>query len=242
MRPSKVIIPCFCLVTMAVFLPSRASLASNPYLDVPGEAEMLASPAYRYANATDEQVRSWISERKIPFAEVTTLVPGVRLPGRLTGLLRGVWIHGTDPRHAAESPYEILDGRFALALDDFCEILAKSDVVELLHLTIFRPNPTATKPLTRHPGALAIDLGALKRSDGTWLRVKHDFAPALGAKTCGPGAVRPESESGQLLQNLLCEARHRGIFHYALTPHFDTAHADHFHLEIKPTVKWFLYN
>jgi len=27
-----------------------------------------------------------------------------------------------------------------------------------------------------------------------------------------------------------------------LTPHFDPAHADHLHLEIKPQVKWFLVN
>jgi hypothetical protein len=27
-----------------------------------------------------------------------------------------------------------------------------------------------------------------------------------------------------------------------LTPHFDQAHADHLHMEIKPGVKWFLIN
>jgi hypothetical protein len=27
-----------------------------------------------------------------------------------------------------------------------------------------------------------------------------------------------------------------------LSPHYDGAHADHWHLEIKPGVKWFLVN
>jgi hypothetical protein len=242
MRRRQVFNKCSHLLVLAGLLTSRGSHASNPYLEVPAVAEMEASPAYRYANASDDEVRSWIAERGLPFAESPEPIPGVRLPGRLTGPLRGVWIHGTDVRRIAESPYEILDGRLALALDDFCRILAEHEIVELVHFTILRLRPTATSPLTRHPGALAIDLGELKRSHGTWLRVKRDFDAALGAKTCGPGATRPESDAGRLLQSLLCEARQRGIFHYALTPHFDAAHADHFHLEIKPIVKWFLYN
>lgn len=226
----------------AWLLAVRPSQASNPYLEVPAEDEMLRSPAYRYANATNEQVMVWISERRIPFVPLTDPEPGVRLPGRLTGPLHGVVIHGTDARHVADSPYEILDGRLALALDDFCKLLADYAVVELVHLTMFRPNRSTTKPLFRHPGALAIDLSALKRSDGTWLRVKQDFRAAIGAKTCGSGSVQTPSEAGQVLQRVLCQARQRGIFHYALTPHFNAAHADHFHLEIKPAVKWFLYN
>jgi hypothetical protein len=230
------------LFVVASALVTRDSLASNPYLEVPAEEQMQATPAYRYANASDSQVRAWIAERHIPFVALRDPAPGVRLPGRLTGPLHGIRIHGSDLRHVADSPYEILDGRLALALDDFCQVLASYGVVELVHMTIYRPNHHATKPLTRHPGALAIDLGSLKRSDGSWLRVKGDFDPAPGQKTCGSGATRPDSEAGQLLQQLVCEARRRGIFHYALTPHFDAAHADHFHLEIKPTVKWFLYN
>jgi hypothetical protein len=227
---------------LAAAWSSRDAYASNPYLDVPTEDWTKQSPAYRYANADDDQVRAWIAERRIPFVELADAVPGVRLPGRLNGTLHGVLVHGTDPRHVDDSPYEIIDGRLALALDDFCEVLAEHDIVELLHLTIFRPNRNATQPQMRHPGALAIDVGALKRSDGEWLRVKRDFDPAPGQKTCGPGAKHPESDAGQLLQRLVCTARERGIFHYALTPHFDAAHADHFHLEIKPAVKWFLYN
>jgi hypothetical protein len=233
---------CLGLLVAASSVVTRDSLAFNPYLEVPAESRMLATPAYRYANAANDMVRTWIRERRIPFAELPDPVPGVRLAGRLTGPLHGITIHGMDRRHVADSPYEILDGRLALALDDFCQILAEHDVVELVHLTMLRPSHGATKPLTRHPGGLAIDVGSLRRSDGTWLRVKRDFEPALGQKTCGSGATHPESQAGQLLQRMVCEARQRGVFHYALTPHFNAAHADHFHLEIKPIVKWFLYN
>lgn len=242
MRRNRVLLPQFALSILAALMLSRESQASNPYLEVPAAAEIEASGAYRYANASDDQVRFWIAERELPFVELPDPIPGVRLAGRLTGALHGVWIHGADIRHIAESPYEILDGRLALALDDFCKILNENAVVELEHLSIYRPKVAATQPQTRHPGALAIDLGAIKQSDGNWLRVKRDFPPAIGAKTCGAGSVQADSAAGQLLQRILCEARRRGIFHYALTPHFDAAHADHFHLEIKPVVKWYLYN
>jgi hypothetical protein len=206
---------------------------------------MLGSPAYRYANASNDEIRQWLTERTLPFAEEPEPVAGVRLPGRLKGPLHGVWVHGTNPAQADTLPYEIIDGRLALALDDFCEVLSKARIVEMLHYTIFRPSQKATVNgvgLTRHAGALAIDVGALKRDDGTWLRVNRDWSPSPGAKTCGPGERTPESEFGQLLHAWVCEARHLGIFHYALTPHFDPAHSNHLHLEIKPTVRWFLYN
>jgi hypothetical protein len=205
---------------------------------------MERTPAYRYANATNEEIRDWIHERDLPFTEELDGASGVRLAGRLTGPLHGVTVHGAGWARGTQSPYDIIDGRLALALDDFCAQLSEAGIVELIHYTIYRPSTVANgqSGLMRHPGALAIDVGELRRDDGTWLRVKRDWSPSVGAKTCGPGQRRVSSEAGQNLQDWVCQARQRGIFHYALTPHFDAAHADHLHLEIKPGVKWFLYN
>jgi hypothetical protein len=233
---------------MALFVlgsvASRSTEASNPYLEVPPAAEMEQTPAYRYANATNDEIRAWIRERELPFVEESDAVLGVRLPGRLTGPLHGVTIHGTGSTRGALSPYDVLDGRLALALDDFCAHLSEAGIVELIHYTIYRPPMTANAGagLTRHPGALAIDVGELRYGNGTRLRVKSDWSPSIGAKTCGPGHRQLGTEAGSTLQDWVCQARRLGIFHYALTPHFDAAHADHLHLEIKPGVKWFLYN
>jgi hypothetical protein len=40
--------------------------------------------------------------------------------------------------------------------------------------------------------------------------------------------------------SILCEAADERLFHVMLTPHFNAAHRDHWHLEIKTDVKWFL--
>ncbi|MGC4066990.1 MAG: extensin family protein [Polyangiaceae bacterium] len=206
---------------------------------------MVQTPAYRYANATNDEIRTWLRERELPFVEEIVGVPGVRLPGRLTGPLHGVTIHGAGSTRNAPSLFDVIDGRLALALDDFCAHLSEAGIVELVHYTIYRP-PTAVNGdgagLTRHPGALAIDVGELRYGNGRRLRVKSDWSPYIGAKTCGPGQRLLGTEAGETLRDWVCQARRLGIFHYALTPHFDAAHADHLHLEIKPGVKWFLYN
>jgi hypothetical protein len=142
------------------------------------------------------------------------------------------------------SPYEVLDARLALALDDFCALLERDGIVELVHFTMYRPGgspPAESDALpTRHPGGLAIDVGALRRRDGSWLDVEKNWRTDVGARTCGPGAKSPATEGSKALVSLVCEAAAQHLFHYVLTPHYDRAHHDHLHLEIKPAVKWFL--
>ncbi|MBI4705458.1 MAG: extensin family protein [Deltaproteobacteria bacterium] len=96
-------------------------------------------------------------------------------------------------------------------------------------------------PGTRHPAGLAIDIGALHRRDGAWLRVAHHFPGKIGTHTCGPGGNEPSTPAGRELAAIVCEAAEIGIFTYVLTPNFDHAHADHFHMEIKPGVRWLMY-
>jgi hypothetical protein len=115
--------------------------------------------------------------------------------------------------------------------------VAKRDVESSgLHQT------TWAAPGTRHPAGLAIDVGLLHKRDGRWLNVARDFHGRIGARTCGEGAPMPESTEARELRALVCESADAGVFTYVLTPDYNAAHADHFHMEIKPSVKWFLYH
>lgn len=96
-------------------------------------------------------------------------------------------------------------------------------------------------PGTRHPAGLAIDVGGFKMKDGRMLSVTQ-FAGKIGQQTCGAGAPQPESAEGRELRSIVCEAREREIFTYTLTPNYNKDHQDHFHMEIKPAVMWFLYH
>ncbi len=234
------------LVAVATLVSSPAS-ATNKYLEIPPVEEATGSRAYRYANLSNEEALAELARRRIPFEPAEPPMPGVRLPIQLTGRLHGVRIHSVLPDHeAARTPFEIMDGRLALALDDFCLVLARHDVVELIHFTIYRPSPTLASspdaPQTRHPGGMAIDLGAIKKRDGRMLAVGPHWAASIGAKTCGTDARKLVGRYGRELMSILCEAYDQRIFHYMLSPHFDEPHSDHLHLEIKAGVKWFIAN
>ncbi|WP_437974843.1 extensin family protein [Sorangium sp. So ce295] len=105
-----------------------------------------------------------------------------------------------------------------------------------------KPRGTWAPPGTRHPAGLAIDVGALKKRDGTWISVARHFHGRIGDKTCGEGAPQPELPEARELRSIVCEAADLGIFTYVLTPNFNAAHVDHYHMEIKPGVRWFLYH
>jgi len=97
-------------------------------------------------------------------------------------------------------------------------------------------------PGTRHPAGLAIDVGGLHKRDGRWLSVGAHFQGHIGDKTCGEGSHMPELPEGRELRSIVCEAADLGVFTYVLTPNYNAAHVDHYHMEIKPGVHWFLYH
>jgi hypothetical protein len=104
------------------------------------------------------------------------------------------------------------------------------------------PRTTWAAPGTRHPAGLAIDVALLKKRDGHWISVASHFQGKIGAKTCGEGVRDADSPDARELRSMVCEANDLGVFTYVLTPNYNAAHADHFHMEIRPQVKWFLYN
>ncbi|HEX6273362.1 MAG TPA: extensin family protein [Polyangiaceae bacterium] len=215
-------------------------------LVIPSQEVAEQSLAFRYANLDDAEVVAELERRGIPWQPASPPLPGVRTPIRLTGPLHGVTIHSTLPeRERRTSVFEILDGRLALALDDFCALLARHDVVELVHYTMYRPPgelPPDLNKQIRHPAGLAIDVGALRKADGRWLAIGPHWPSDIGAKTCGEGAREHWSRPGREIVSIACEAADLRMFHFILTPHFDAAHADHLHLEIKPDTRWFLVN
>lgn len=364
------------------------------FLEVPDRDEVLGSAAYRYANMSNEDAIAELDRRGVKYHRVDP-VGTVRAPIRLDGDLHGVEFHSSLPaEQRATSMFEILDARLALALDDFAVILARHDVVEVVHYTMYRPNvappgakpaaaddkaepgkkgkpgkarpdakpdaadaaiarkgddkregpkakrrasiddkaqtggksarratspheqrkksgwdkapavdepadlhdlhdptgcglslepmperakgapPKAVKPGkpgpergrgknakkrilpqeaeishakwappgTRHPAGLAIDVGILKKSDGAVLNVAQHFHGKIGDKTCGPDVPDADTPEARELRAIVCEAREAEVFTYTLTPNFNADHFDHFHMEIKPGVEWFLYH
>ncbi len=200
------------------------------------------APALKYASLDSGSCLVELKKRNVPFTAAGPTT-GVDTPVRLSGKLRGIDVHGFEPpAKRPTSVWEILDCRLVLALDDFAQILSKHDVVEAIHMSVYRPPPKKSKAKpARHDAALAIDLGSLVKKDGSKLRVLEDWHGGIGTKTCGTGAKPwPSTKEALELRTILCEAADAQLFNVVLTPNYNKPHANHFHLEITRGVKWFL--
>jgi hypothetical protein len=227
-------------LALALFAATRLGEARGPVESL-GTAEL--TPAVRYASLDPSSCAVELSSRAVPFVAVDA-ARGVLAPIRLTGPVHGVSFHsGLAVPLRATSPYEILDCRLALALDDFAGLLARHGITEVVHLSLYRPPPrgwASGRIAGQHGGGLAIDAAKFVKADGSVLDVDRDFAGKIGDSTCGPGAVQPRSVPSAELRSIVCEAALEHLFHVELTPDYNGKHKNHFHLEVRAKARWFL--
>ncbi len=202
------------------------------------------SPASSYAAMDAAACTAELVRRQISYAPVT-VARGVAQPIRLTSRLSGVRFRTDLGRDAdGQTPYDILDCRLALALDDFSVILKRYGIVEVRHYSMYRPpgrSFPASKIAARHPGGLAIDAARFIRADGVALDVERGFSGRIGSDACGPKAYVGKIDLESIvLRHLVCEASEAQLFHVMLTPNYNWAHRNHFHLEVTKGARWFL--
>ncbi len=192
------------------------------------------APATHYGEMDAERCFAEVQRRALPVVSAGE-VRGVPIPVRLTGRMHGVDVHSSLPAsQRASSPYEVFDCRLALALDDFTKLLAEHDVVELIHMSAYRPPPKrwpTDKPGKRHGAGLALDAAVFVKSDGQKLIVEKHFRGRRWANPCPTKHAKRSAET-QAIRDIYCGARARGLFHVMLSPNFNWAHRNHFHLEV----------
>ena len=204
-------------------------------------ADYADSPAFHYNDLSREACEAELDERKIPYTREPEPWLGVRAPVRLSGPLHGVTYRTSLPEaKRATTKWEVADCRLVLALDDFAQILQKHDITEVIHYSMYRP-PEKSHPADqdgmRHGGALALDAGKFITRDGSVLDVDKHWNGRRGSKTCGEHAgPSPATHEAKELRAILCEAVAARIFNSYLTPNYNTAHHNHFHLEV--TAGW----
>lgn len=203
------------------------------------------SRAEAYATLTPDACLAELSRRLIPFVNEAEK-PGVKIPVRLNGKVGGV-LYRTDfpDSERAHVPWEVFDCRLVLALDDFSETLRAHSVAEVRIFSAWRPPAKSWKVsdwARRHQGALAVDVRELRKDDGEVLNVLDHFHGKLGASQCTAGSApasanQPEARE---LHEIVCRAAEAHIFNSILTPNYNPAHKNHFHLELTPGVDWFM--
>jgi hypothetical protein len=159
---------------------------------------------------------------------------GIKMPIRLLGKLGGI-----DVVPSYSDKHSLLDCRLALALLSWAPSMRKAGVVSLEHLSIYRPGAhiRGGPRISGHAYALAIDAARFHMRDGRVLDVLHDWEDR--DRGDAPCLVRSrESSDARLIRRVVCAAVAHNLFQVVLTPHYDNAHRNHVHLELKPDVDW----
>lgn len=216
--------------------PGEGPSQQRPTFDSSSSSSKKAT-ASRYAGLDRQTCEAELTKRHIAFERVGE-ARGVIAPLRLKGPLSGVTFRSNLSAKMRETAViEIYDCRLVLALDDFARILAKRDIVEVIHLSVYRPvSPKITLKGAgrRHSGALAIDAAIFKTKDGRTFDVQKDFKGRIGAKPC------PAPNDATELRKIACEANEARLFNVLLTPDYNWAHRNHFHMEVTAGVPWTL--
>jgi hypothetical protein len=186
-----------------------------------------------------------LERRGIAF-ELEGEAPGVKTPVRLKGPLEGIrFTTGLTPSVAERLPYEVLDCRLVVALDEWTQILSAHGVSEVVFSSGWRPSHKLASDAVdgkRHSGALALDVHAFRLKSGGELVIERDFHGRLDAPVCGPDAPppAPNTPEARELRSIVCSSAEMRLFQSILTPNYDVHHANHFHLEVTPNVRWFI--
>jgi hypothetical protein len=152
--------------------------------------------------------------------QVLGATEGIETPVKVSGEIAGV-----SYRPLARIPL-VADCRLVVALHRAGPYLRQLGIEEMQFSSAYRARSRMPSgKLSRHGIGLAIDVHAIRlREGGERLRVQDDFQRSLA-----DGCTAPT-----LLNRLACVVLRQGLFDLALTPDYDAAHYNHFHLDIEP--------
>jgi len=237
--------------TAVVTQPPAAPAETGPFWE-PDPTGMHAvpilredAPNERYAAMDKAACQAELVKRNVAFADAGPTI-GVLAPVRIRGALSGgVTIHSLLPEAQRDrAAMEIFDCRLVLALDDFSAAISKRGVVEMIHLSAYRPRSqngcTPKYDGKQHCGALAVDLAEFRRKDGTSLNVQRDFHGKIGSPTCVRRAGGSAPGTPTELWSIVCDAADKATFNVMLTPNYNAQHFNHVHVEVTPEAAWML--
>jgi hypothetical protein len=150
----------------------------------------------------------------------------VKLP---LGGMRYRYLHADEPR-----AWMFMDCALALSLADLGELLARHGVVEVVDLGVYNYRCKSRlrdcrRGMSLHAQARAIDVAGLVTADGSFYSIETDWRrERRGTPFCG--ADRDGAD--RFLHAVLCDIRRSELFGKMLTPNFDAAHRNHWHIEL----------
>jgi len=173
-----------------------------------------------------ETCKAELAARKVSWKPAR--LPGIANPVEITGPLGGITYESYD------RPL-IIDCSLAVSLDEAGRYMHALGFDKAFFSNAYsRRNVRGTNRPSKHSFGLAIDIHWFIGGDPdhTTLRIDRDYEQGLGDDVDCVG--NPLTQGGATLKILQCQLVRSGLFFLVLSPDYDDAHHDHFHLEAKP--------
>lgn len=169
-----------------------------------------------------------LDARKIAYKPASRL--GIANAIEIAGPLGGVtW----SPAGWASGQALVIDCSLAVSLDEAGRYLRELGIDKATFSSAYsRRTVRGSNRPSKHSFGLAIDVSAYAGPELGTLRIDRDYEQGLGDGLDCMG--QPLTKGGAVLKVLQCQLARSGLFHLVLSPDYDDAHHDHFHLEVKP--------
>ncbi len=152
---------------------------------------------------------------------------GIAIGVEVQGPLGGVTFRGS-----SGTPL-VIDCSLAVSLAEAGPYLRALGIEEAVFSSAYsRRNVRGTNKPSKHSYGLAIDVHQLVGPEAGTLAIALDYEQGLGDTVDCVG--QPLTAGGAILKTLQCQLARSGLFRLVLSPDYDDAHHDHFHLEARP--------
>jgi hypothetical protein len=188
-------------------------------------AVVLLVPSIAAANPDDVMAdcKAELERRNVSFKSVKR--SGIANGVEITGPLGGIQL-------SSEQLPLVIDCSLAVSLDEAGKYLRELGVAKVSYSSAYsKRNVRGTNRPSKHSFGLAIDVHTFDVGTLGTLRVDRDYEQGLGDDVDCVG--RPLTQGGAVLKIMQCQLVRSGLFHLVLSPDYDDAHHDHFHLEVK---------
>jgi hypothetical protein len=186
---------------------------------------LLSSAALTASASPSDHCRAALDARGIAHKPASR--PGIAIAVEITGPLGGV-SYVSPPR----APL-VIDCSLALSLAEDGPYLRALGIEQATWSSAYsrRTVRGSGKP-SKHSYGLAIDIPRFAGAETGDLAVALDYEQGLGDRVDCLG--QPSTQAGAILKVMQCQLARSGLFHLVLSPDYDDAHHDHFHLEALP--------
>jgi hypothetical protein len=155
-------------------------------------------------------------------------------PARRPGIAHGVEITGAlgGVTYTSWGQPLVIDCSLAVSLAEAGRYLTALGIDGAKFSSAYsRRNVRGTDRPSKHSYGLAIDVHVYSGPELDVLRIDRDYEQGLGDDVDCLG--KPLTQGGAVLKILQCQLVRSGLFYLVLSPDYDDAHHDHFHLEVR---------